>query len=469
MTIPTYTAFLDEARSQIERLAESVEESTLAAFEARVTAMSPARSPTRTATMRWRDTWAFRKQRTAEEKAHVDSTPEEHLARAKEHQAAAKKAERDGDDIKSTHHTMMASWHSSQHIKKYDKRGKPMRIEESANGGEKKSVVTPNFSAEQKPQEKPKYGPAVKARLGKGMVRMNHQTSQWERVPENELKEILAPSGSTAKISNNVTAADIDRLAQRKARRALVGHSRRAHELSGRASEEHQDYAGLSHPDKHDHSKLRKLHADAAEAHKNAQAQYAESDFNHHIHKDLARHHSKMAAMFAGVHLKESVDAVGGGSMDKDGMYHFYINGMKHAYNPKTKMIHASGHSGIISKEASYHVGHATNDTQKHLASKFPHVLEEASVPSAAAQRGSRNASDDAHWLSQRINSEHQEQAYDSPDRLTAATLRQRHSDAAAAHGRAQKKYPEAHLNHQIHKLTAAHHAKMAGMLSKYG
>lgn len=247
---------------------------------------------------------AFRKQRNAEEKAHVDSTPEEHLARAKEHQAAAKKAERDGDDIKSTHHTMMASWHSSQHIKKYDKRGKPMRIEESATGGEKKSVVTPKFSAEQKPQEKPKYGPAVKARLGKGMVRMNHQTSQWERVPENELKEVLAPSGSTAKISSKVTKDDIDRLAQRKARRATARHSQLAHALSSRISEEHQDYAGNFMPDKHDHAALRKSHDAAAASHEHAQQQYPESDLNHHIHKDLARHHKTMAALFSGVTLK---------------------------------------------------------------------------------------------------------------------------------------------------------------------
>jgi len=241
---------------------------------------------------------AFRKQRNAEEKAHADSTPEEHLARAKEHQAAAKKAERDGDDIKSTHHTMMASWHSSQHIKKYDKRGKPMRIEESATGGEKKSVVTPKFSAEQKPQEKPKYGPAVKARLGKGMVRMNHQTSQWERVPENELKEVLAPSGSTAKISSKVTKDDIDRLAQRKAQQAAAGHSRRAHELSGRINEEHQDYAGTFSPGKEDHAKLHKLHAEAAKAHSHAADQYHVSNLNYDIHKDLARHHAKMRDLF---------------------------------------------------------------------------------------------------------------------------------------------------------------------------
>lgn len=441
---------------------------------------------------------ALRKQRNAEEKAHADSTPEQHLARSKEHKDAAKKAERDDDDIKSTHHIMMASWHASQHIKKYDKRGKPMRIEESANGGEKKSVVTPNFSAEQKPQEKPKYGPAVKARLGKGMVRMNHQTSQWERVPEDELKEVqeiaeatelesgvelkpkshdhhiypngrpkmakaydvhfngehighvvqtttrsyrknaadkviwakqhnsetakkhglpsdinhsswhdhvsakeaansmarhyrdngakkrvsadelkeaLAPSYSPKKISSKVSPADIARITRQNERQVRAGHSRRAHELSNRINEEHQDYVGTFSPDEEDHSKLRKLHADAATAHENAQKQYPESDFNHHIHKDLARHHSKMAAMFQGVHLKESVDAVGGGSMDKDGMYHFYINGVKHGYNPKTKMIHAGGNSGVIPKEASYHVAHAANDTQKHLASKFPHVL----------------------------------------------------------------------------------------------
>jgi len=42
MNTPSYTAFLDEAHSQIEALSQSVDEGTLAAFEARVTAMSPA-------------------------------------------------------------------------------------------------------------------------------------------------------------------------------------------------------------------------------------------------------------------------------------------------------------------------------------------------------------------------------------------------------------------------------------------
>lgn len=42
MTTPSYTAFLDEARSQIEDLSQSVDEGALAAFEARFTAMSPA-------------------------------------------------------------------------------------------------------------------------------------------------------------------------------------------------------------------------------------------------------------------------------------------------------------------------------------------------------------------------------------------------------------------------------------------
>lgn len=42
MTTPSYTAFLDEARSQIQRLAQSADDGSIAAFEARVTAMSPA-------------------------------------------------------------------------------------------------------------------------------------------------------------------------------------------------------------------------------------------------------------------------------------------------------------------------------------------------------------------------------------------------------------------------------------------